>query len=362
MSGGCVTASSSGSTEPSASGAIAPPASTLSASSSPLDDTVRLARAGSHAIILVNGKAFLDTGAEVVIPVQDSPSAPTTEAMTSSSGANVVYVTSRDLHSVDVFTSSDGGTSWATSGDHEITGIEAIGDLHVAALGDQFAVLAVEASSTAVSYGIVATRADTGGSWVLRPAPVGGDIASAGGRFWITGGVMGDQVFASTDGSDWGSIKLTVSATFWTAATATDVKDVGVVIPVTSHDPTGPSDVMFLATSDVGKTWHSLTSVDAPPTEFNTTVPTSITPDGHWVVIWPDGSKIVSGAFARQDSKILSPNGLPTNVYAVAFSSPTSGVAASSLASCPDGKPSCTSATIVSQTDDGGQTWAPWPQ
>ena len=349
------------SAEPAGSAALVTPAPSPIASSFPVLTNVRLARAGPHVVILANGKAFLESGAPLNIMGQSSPSAPTREAITSSSGADLVYVAIRDSHSLVAFASADGGTSWLAAGQQEITGIEAIGDVHVARVGDRFAVLVVEATSTAMSSGIVATAVGAGRTWAVVPAPVGGDISSAGGRFWITGGVMGDQVFTSTDGIDWRSVKIPASDTYWTASTATDVDGLGVVIPVTSHDPAGPSNVTFFATSDFGKTWRSLASVTAPLTEFNTTIPTSITQDGRWVAIWPDGSKVLVGSLRAKDDEIISPNGLPANVRETIFSSGTTGVAASSVATCPDGKPSCASTTVVTRTDDGGQNWAPLP-
>jgi hypothetical protein len=311
-------------------------------------------------VILANGTAFLESGARLNIVDSRPPFVPITESITSTSGTKLVYVAARNPHSITAFASADGGKSWAAAGQQEITGLDAIGDLHVAEIDDHFAVLVVEATSTAVSSGIVAT-AGAGRTWAVAPAPVGGDISSAGGRYWIDGGVMGDQVFASDDGSAWRSVKIPASTTYWTAGTATDVDRVGAVIPVTSHDPAGASDVTFFATSDFGKTWQSLASVTAPLTEFNTTIPTSITPDGHWVAIWPDGSKVHVGTLGADDDKIISPNGLPPNVFEVIFSSATVGVAASSVASCPVGKSSCTSTTVVTRTDDGGQNWASIP-
>ena len=172
---------------------------------------------------------------------------------------------------------------------------------------------------------------------------------------------MGDQVFASSDGVAWRAIKLPISTRYWTAAAATDVDRLGVVIPVTSHDPGGPSQLTFLATSDLGRTWRVAASVAAPPTEMDTTIPVSITADGHWVAVWPDGSKVVAGPLGAKGQTTISPNGLPANVTDVAFTSAATGVAVSSVASCPSGKSSCTSASVVTRTDDGGQDWIPVP-
>lgn len=358
--GGCVAGAPSGSASPAGSAAIATPASSAASTSPTLTD-VRLTRAGQHIVVLANGRAVLETGAPVNINGQGVPSAPSIEAITSSSGANLVFVAARDPHSVIALTSTNDGASWTSAGQQDLTGVDAIGDLHVAGFGDQFAVLVNEAGSTAVSSGVVVTVPGAGGKWTVSPAPVGGDLSSAGGRYWIVGGVMGDQVFTSLGGLAWDSVKIPVSATYWTAAPAVDVESVGVVIPVTSHDPAGPSEVTFFATSDLGKTWRRMASVSAPLTEFNTTIPTSITSDGRWVAIWPDGSKVLVGSLGAKDSKVISPNGLPANVSQVVFSSPTTGVAVSNVVACPDGKSSCSSSSVVSRTDDGGQSWAPIP-
>ncbi len=359
MIGGCVAGAPSGSATPAGSAPVATPASST-ASTSPTSTHVQLARAGQHIVVLANGKAVLESGAPLDIKGQAMPSTPSIEAITSSAGANLVYVAAEDPPSVIALTSTNGGASWTAAGQKDLTGVDAIGDLHVAGVGDQFAVLVNEAASTVVSSGVVAVQRP-GGKWTVRPAPAGGDLSSAGGRYWIVGGVMGDQVFTSKDGLAWDSVKIPVSATYWSAAPAVDVEGVGVVIPVTSHDPAGPSEVTFFATSDFGKTWKPRASVSAPLTEFNTTIPTSITSDGQWVAIWPDGSKVLVGSLGAKDSKVISPNGLPANVSQVLFSSPTTGVAVSDVVACPDGKSSCSSSSVVSRTDDGGQSWAPMP-
>ena len=222
-------------------------------------------------------------------------------------------------------------------------------------------ILLDEASSTAISSGTVATTASPGASWVMRSAPVGGTLSAAGGRFWISGGVMGDQVFTSSDGTTWRAAKLPILKRYWTAAAATDVDRVGVVIPVTSHDPGGPSEITLLATSDVGRTWRVAASVAAPPTEIDTTIPVSITGDGHWFAVWPDGSKVVAGLLGAKGQTTISPNGLPANVSEIAFTSATRGVAVSGVADCPNGKSSCTSRSVVTRTSDGGQDWTPVP-
>jgi hypothetical protein len=357
--GGCSVASPSGSAAPSSSGDIATPPANASPSASLTN--VRLARAGLHVVILSNGKAILENGAPMNITGQGIPATPSIEALTSGTDAKLVYVAARDTHSVIALASTDEGASWTPAGQKDVSSVDAIGELHVAALGDQFAILVDEAASSAVSSGAVAVGRGPGGKWAVGPAPVAGDISSAGGRYWIVGGVMGDQAFSSKDGLAWEATKIPASATYWTAALAVDVDGLGVVVPVTSHDPTGSSDVTFFATSDSGKTWTSVASLTAPLTEFNTTIPTSVTSDGQWFAVWPDGSRILVGSLGAKENKVISPNGLPANVSQVLFLSPTTGVAVGNVTACPDGKASCASSSVVTRTDDGGQTWTPIP-
>jgi hypothetical protein len=356
---GCVAAAPSGSPAPDGSAALATPEPSRAAPGGPSSTTVRLTRAGTHIVVLANGRASLEDGTRLATVGPDTPADRVGEALASGKGSDLVYVAVGRAVSITAYTSSDGGASWTAVPAPDASGMQAIADVAAAKVGERVAILLDEATSTAVSSGAVATSSRPGGSWVVGPAPVGGTLSAAGGRFWISGGVMGDQVFASSDGTAWRAVKLPTSKRYWTAAAATEVDRLGVVIPVTSHDPGGPSDITFFTTSDLGKTWRVVAQVEAPPTEFDTTIPVSITADGHWFAIWPDGSKVIAGALDAKGQTTISPNGLPANVYDVAFTSPTTGVAVSSVTTCPNGKSSCTSTSMVTRTDDGGQDWTP---
>ena len=356
---GCSVAAPPASRAPGGSTVLTTPGPASEGPSKAASSIVRLARAGTHIVILADGQASQEDGSKLAAVGPATAADRVGETLASGTGSDLVYVAVGGAVPITVSTSSDGGDSWKAVPAPDISGIQAIADVAAAKVGDRVAILLDEASSTAVSSGTVATTASPGGSWVVKPAPVGGTLAAAGGRFWISGGVMGDQVFASSDGMSWRAVKLPISTRYWTAASASEVDRLGVVIPVTSHDPGGPSEITFLASSDVGKTWRVAATVAAPPTEFGTTLPVSITPDGHWIAIWPDGSKVVAGSLDAKTQTTISPNGLPANVTDVAFSSATTGVAVSSVATCPNGKSSCTSASVVSGTDDGGQDWTP---
>jgi hypothetical protein len=184
-------------------------------------------------------------------------------------------------------------------------------------------------------------------------------VYAAGGAFWILGGVMGDKVFASSDGASWHPVTIPVAAAYWTAGTPAQVDGIGVVIPVTTHGD-GASQVTFLASQDAGASWRTLGSVDGPHTEFSTTLPTSITPDGNWMTLWPDASKVASGNLTNIAAPlIVSPNGLAGNAYGVVLLSATEAYASSAPDSCPGGNQPCTSTTLLLHSADGGQTWAP---
>jgi hypothetical protein len=232
-----------------------------------------------------------------------------------------------------------------------------VADVTIAQAGDQVAILATEASSSNVSGGVVAASADRGRGWSVSRVDVGGQIASAGGSFWISGGLMGDAVLISKDGQNWPEIKLPVDAKYWSVAPPVEVDETGVVVAVTTHDPNGDSRVILLGSGDLGQTWRALQTIDAPPTEFDTTVPTSILADGSWVAVFADGSKVITGKLGKTATDAVSPKGLATNVSDIAFASPANGVAVGATDDCPNGKSSCSSTAVIQATSDGGQTW-----
>jgi hypothetical protein len=205
---GCVAAAPSGSPDPSGSAALATPAPVGSGPSQPASSIVRLTRAGTHIVILANGRASLEDGAILATADPSAAAGRVGEALASGTGSDLVYVEVGDPVSITVSTSSDGGASWKAVPAPDVSGMPAIADVAAAEIGDRVTILLDEASSTAVSSGTVATIASPGGSWVVKPAPVGGTLSAAGGRFWISGGVMGDQVFASSDGIAWRGVKL----------------------------------------------------------------------------------------------------------------------------------------------------------
>jgi hypothetical protein len=346
------------SARPGTSGAP-PQASPLTSASAPPSGRfagAHLDHAGAAVLVVTPDAVYADAGARRVAITAGGP--PQRQAISGADAQHLIYAAVLDA-SIIALRSSDGGASWAAAGKTSISGALPVAAVGVAAVGDGFAVLANDDTSVTSSSGSVAVGGSKTGSLVLRAAPVGGSVWAAGKAYWLTGGVMGDQVFASRDGSQWDAVKLPAPSKYWTAGEPVDVDSVGVVLPVTSNVPDGGASIVtFLATTDLGGTWHEVGTTAAPHTEFNTTAAVAVTQDGHWIVVWADASKVIVGAFGSSDTKAFLPNGLAPNVGEVAFSSATDGMAISTPDSCPNGKESCTSSTVLSRTVDGGQTWA----
>lgn len=292
-------------------------------------------------------------------PLAPLPSSAGVEALATTDGLHLVAAAVPRQDAVAEYISEDGGLTWSSSGEVTIPTPTGMGDLWMGLAGGRVTVLANEPSGSNASLGRLATASVGGGSWRVVDAPTGGILSAAGGSFWITGGVMGDRIFTSADGSTWQRRLLPESSPYWSAAPPLAVSGVGTVVPVTSHDPVGASRVTLWATTDGGSTWTALESFAAPHSEFATTIPLSISTDGNVFAVWPDGSKVLTGVVGSGALRTISPNGLPSNVYQVVALSDREAFAAASPDSCPNGKQSCRSATVIVRTTDGGQTWQP---
>jgi hypothetical protein len=272
-------------------------------------------------------------------------------------GVSQVAIATADGATIQLYLSDDGGATWKLSGTTTVDTVDPIASLELAAMsGDGVAVLAAEQSSTAFRFAKVAVSSDRGLHWKTTQAPTGGTLSAANGSWWISGGVMGDQVFRSSDGVDWQPIRLPVPANDWTASNAIAVEGIGTVVPVTTHAQDKPGSVAFLASSDDGASWRVVVSIAAPASASGVTLPTAVMPDGRWVIVYPDGSKVVTGKLGVDGSNLVSPNGLPENVSEVSITS----VAIAAVAfpgSCPGGKQTCSETLTLIDSSDGGQTW-----
>lgn len=340
----------------SGSGAVMPPVTPSSTSDL---SGAQFVRAGPSAIVLATTGLYRASGNR--LQPLSPPFPPTSgqrEALAAADPMHFVAAATIDAQAVDERQSVDGGQTWTSPASVRVPTDNGIGSLSVGAIDTYIVALANEASSAAVSNAMVAASSDKGASWSVVSSPAGGTLSAEGGVFWLVGGVMGDRVYESNDGMSWRPVNLPVTAPYWTAGSPAQVEGVGTVIPITTHEQ-GASQIIFVASQDQGVSWRVLGAAPGPQTEFSTTLPTSITSSSDWMTVSPDGSKILAGNISQVDAhRIISPNGLPSNVYGVVLLSSTEAYALAAPSSCPDGKQSCTSTTVLLHSVDGGQTWS----
>lgn len=87
-------------------------------------------------------------------------------------------------------------------------------------------------------------------------------------------------------------------------------------------------------------------------------IPLAISSDGTWILIYPDGSNVVSGGVDDRATIAESPAGLASDVADVVLTDQAVTVLATP-SSCRTGKASCTYSVIVLQSRDLGRTWSP---
>jgi hypothetical protein len=321
---------------------------------------VALAQGDRVAWVLADEGLFEIAGGRLTPVSVPRPSSHTSQAI-AAADAVVAVAVAPDPNSLLVLESTDGGASWATGSPISLSSLTGLADVRLALIGPRIVVLGNEQSGSQVSIALVASSGDSGQSWTVERAPSGGDVSAAGDRFWLVGGVMGDELFTSASGSTWQRVNIPVDARYWTAGRPVGLATGEVVMPVTAHSANETEAVVtFWASQDLGRSWRELTSIQTPDPGFQLAVPTAIAADGRWVALWPDGSKIVSGQFGRAEAPTLvSPNGLPGSPLDVAFAPNGGVVALVATSSCPAGKVSCTSSTSLAYSADAGQTWAP---
>ncbi|MBI2762372.1 MAG: hypothetical protein HYX54_01235 [Chloroflexi bacterium] len=225
----------------------------------------------------------------------------------------------------------------------------------IAPMADGIAILGTEASGSNFSTAVLGILRSGDAQFSLTRAPVGGDLTYGDGALWIVGGVMGDQVFRSVDGTSWTPTRLPVSAQYWSASAVVATKS-GIAVAITSHT-SSDSEVTILTSSDAGQKWQTVGTFLAPLTEFGTTIGTVFGPDGSWTAVFPDGSRVIRGGGVGSPTSATSPNGLPGNVDQIARSSQGDLVSIAGSDNCPSGKDSCTRSASVFVSSDNGQTW-----
>lgn len=272
-------------------------------------------------------------------------------------GGDRLAVATADGAAIRLYVSDDRAATWVLAGSTSVDTIDGIVGIDLAWHGGTFVVLADEQSSSAFRFALLTISADGGVTWKTSQAPTGGRLSTANGWWWLTGGVSSDQVFRSVDGIDWHQVKVPMPAKEWTADRVIDVDGVGAVVPITVHNQDLESSVVFVATADGGQSWSEVGSTAAPPSASGSSIPSAIAADGSWIVVYVDGSGVISGRFGVDGAKVTSPNGLPENVTDIRMST-LSLTAVATPSSCPTGKNSCASSVGVFRSLDGGQTWA----
>ncbi len=335
------------------------PQSSARAGRAILSVDARLIAAGTDVYVLSGNALYRAQGTGLTTVNGGLPAAGSATRAVGFEGAHGVMAAAEGP-AVTVFNSSDAGRSWRETALESLSKAapDGVGDVQVAQADRRIVVLAREMTSSNFASAIMLTSSGDH-AWKIRQAPTAGRLVSANGLFWLVGGVEGNQVYASSDGSKWTSVALPVNAPSWTAGSPAAVQGLGTVIAITVHGAGDASRVLLIRSIDRGRTWSEMASVAVSAhTEADTTVPMAITPDGDWFVIEPDGSRVYRGNLVHAVSKDpISPNGLPSGVGQIAFSSSTDGMALGARTSCPRGKGSCRSTQIALVTRDGGQTW-----
>ncbi len=325
----------------------------------------QLLRAGSSLMVVAKEGVFKQIGHTLAL-VGKLPATGISESAFAVDGSHLVMAIASGAKTVDIFTSADGGASWTPKGRRSVSTYSGIGQVHIASMDSRIVVLVDEATNVNFSFARVLVSANGGATWTEGPAPAGGDITSAGGVFWLGGGVIGDALFVSKDGLKWRPVTTPTHGPGRTFGVPVAVTGFGVVVPITEYGPSPGSRVLFQASSDTGKTWNTWGfNWAVPQMEPGVMVPTSVTVDGEFIIVRPDGSRAFGGSGGNLSMPLggnplaveLNPKGLPQAVVAVVLGAAGDGLAISETSSCPNGKDSCTGEIVLLHTSDSGRTW-----
>jgi hypothetical protein len=256
------------------------------------------------------------------------------------------WVAAADGTSVSVARTSDGGASWQVG---SVTGSEPIGAVAVG-FGDPAngALVAKVQTSGAFSKAHFFDTTDGGASWRETGAPVAGTVGvDPGGRIWLAGGVLGNELYTSTDqGKNW-------------AKPAIQLGQAGPVDAVTPPQNgvlsvTSGSRVAVLTSADGGGSWRESASVPLADTT-GAAAPVAVR-DASVLVAEPTGGRLhrIDTKGARSDP---NGSGLPAGVSHLSFASTANGWAMSAAGNCAKGKEDCSITYTVAATADGGNAW-----
>jgi hypothetical protein len=222
------------------------------------------------------------------------------------------WVAATDGATITVARTADGGATWT---DAVVESAEPIGGLSVG-FGDATdgALVAKVQTSPAFSRAHLFGTADGGATWKEKTAPVAGQVAvEPGGRLWLAGGVLGNELYTSGDhGTTWTKPSLAL-AQAGTIDTVTAPRD-GVVSARVS-DGTA-ARVARLTSPDGGASWRESASAQ------------------------PDKAA-------------------PAGAFHQTYAGDTAGWAVTATGRCAHGKQDCAVTYAVQATTDGGRSWKP---
>lgn len=260
------------------------------------------------------------------------------------------WVASTDGSTVSVARTTDGGGSWRIT---DIPSAEPVGALSIA-FGDagKGALLARVQTSSAFSRAHLYGTSDGGASWRETGAPVAGEVTvEPGGRVWLAGGVLGNELYTTTDqGGHWTRAQLHLSQASGVAAVAPPQDG---VLPVSAGDGAA-SRVALLTPADGADSWRESASVPLKKAA-GAAVPVAVR-DAAVLVPDPEGGSLHRTTTGGASSDLRA-TGLPAGVSHLTFATATTGWAIASTGSCAGGKQNCSITDTVVATGDGGSTW-----
>lgn len=178
-------------------------------------------------------------------------------------------------------------------------------------------------SNFSIARGFVSS--DNGKTWKTVDMPAFGDLAFAGGAFWLLGGPSGHELWRSEDGSVWREADVTRSEDA-TVSIPMDVNRLAAVAVAAG----GSSSAEEVTVED----WKSGAWSPGSTSQAAAGSAWTVSPTGQ-LLLGPPGSVQVSAESADMATALVSDS------------------------SCPAGKPSCTTSAHAETSDDGGKTWRP---
>lgn len=199
-------------------------------------------------------------------------------------------------------------------------------------------------------HGALLGKVQTGGAF-------GRVAVEPGGRIWLTGGALGNELYTSRDhGNTWNKPQLSVAEAGTVEAVSTPV---GGVVAVTVSSA-GQSRVALLTSHDDGASWQESASV-ALATDSAVAPAVSSVPDSSIAVVDPAGARLSRAVPAKSrvslDVSSLPANGLSAGTSHVTFASPAAGWALAATGGCTTGKQHCAITHNLVTTNDSGNTW-----